>query len=153
MREAKKKYFNELAGNRGEITPRGKRSTLSKGHTTVNNNWPPELTPDAFNNHFVSVASEFLENGQSDGSQYTCFHQLLTFRTDRTSQSNSFSIPFLSVFEAGEFISKMDNKKSTGCDGISVQLLKTALAYIIDTSIYIQFMHTEKRFPDPIQKG
>ena len=68
MREAKKKYVNELAGNRGEMTSIWRAiDTLTKGHTTVNINLPPELLPDVFNNHFVSVAFEFLKSGQSAG--------------------------------------------------------------------------------------
>ena len=37
------------------------------------------------------------------------------------------SIPPISVFEQGISISKLDNTKSTGCDGIKVKLLKIAL--------------------------
>ena len=44
--------------------------------------------------------------------------------------------------------SKLDNKKSTGCDGISVKLLKIALPYIAETLTYIYNLCIQKNvFP------
>ena len=58
VREAKKKYFNDLAGNKADISSMWRTiNTLIKGHSLVNNNLPSELTPDVFNAHFVSVVS------------------------------------------------------------------------------------------------
>ena len=109
-------------------------NTLTKGHSPANNNLPSELTPDVFNAHFVS---KFLPDDQTDGSQYNCSDRLLNFCRDRIFQNTTFSSPPLSVFEVGISISKLDNKKSTGCDGISVKLLKIALPYIAETLTYI----------------
>ena len=39
----------------------------------------------------------------------------------------------MSMLEAGIAISKMDTKKSTGCDGVSIRLVTFALPYAIDT--------------------
>ena len=114
-------------------------STLTEGHSPVNNNLPSELTSDVYNAHFVSVVSKFLQDDQTKGSQYSCPDELLNFCSVRTSQNATFSIPPISVFEIGIYISKMDNKKSTGCDGISVKLLKTS------------FMHTKECFSKCIQ--
>ena len=111
-------------------------NTLTKGHSSANNNLPSELTPDVFNAHFVSVVSKFLPDDQTDGSQYNCPNRLLNFCRDRISQNTTFSIPPISVFEVGISILKLDNKKSTGCDGISVKLLKIALPYIAETLTY-----------------
>ena len=45
-------------------------------------------------------------------------------------------------------MSKMDNKKSTGCDGISVKRLKSALPYIAETLTYIYNLCIQKNvFP------
>ena len=104
-------------------------NTLIKGHSPVNNNLPSELTPDVFNAYFVSVVSKFLPDDQTEGSQFCCPDKLLNFRSDRTSQNAKFSIPSISVFEVGISVSKMDNKKSTGCGCISVKLKKIALPY------------------------
>ena len=99
-------------------------NTLTKGHSPVNSNLPSELTPDVFNAHFVSVVSKFLPDDQTEECQHSCREKLLNFCSDRTSQNATFSITSLSVFEAGISVSKMDNKKSTGCDGIGVKRLK-----------------------------
>ena len=131
VRETKKKYFNVLAGNKAYISPMWRAiNTLTKGHSPVNNNLPPELTPGIFNEHFVSVLYKFLPDDQTKGSQYSCPDKLLNFCSDRTSQIATFSIPPISVFEIGIFISKMDNNKSIGCDGISVKFLKIALKHL-----------------------
>ena len=99
---------------------------LTKGHSTINNNLPSELTPDVINAHFVSVVSKFLSDGHGDGSQYRCSDKLLGFCHDRPSQNKTCSTLPLSMLEVGIAITKMDDKKSTGCDGISVKLLKIA---------------------------
>ena len=99
-------------------------NTLTKGHSPTNSNLPSELTLDVFNAHFVSVVSKFLPDDQTDGSQYNCLDRLLNFCSDRIFQNTTFSIPPIAVFEVGISISKLDNKKSTDCDGISVKLLK-----------------------------
>ena len=130
MREAKKKYFNDLAGNKVDTASMWRAiNTFTKGHNPVNNNLPSELTPDVFNAHFVSVVSKFLPDDQTEGSQFCCPDKLLNFRSYRTSQNAKFSIPSISVFEVEISISKMDNKKSTGSGGISVKLQNIALPY------------------------
>ena len=145
VREAKKKYFNDLAGNKADISSMWRAiNTLTKGHSPANNNLPSELTPDVFNAHFVSVVSKFLPDDQTDGSQYNCPNRLLNFCRDRISQNTTFSIPPISVFEVGISILKLDNKKSTGCDGISVKLLKIALPYIAETLTYIYNLCIQK---------
>ena len=138
MREAKKKYFNDLAGNKADIASMWRAiNTLTKGHTPANSNLLSELTPDVFNAHFVSVFSKFLPDHQTDGSQYNCPDRLVNVCSDRISQNTTFSVPPISVFEVGISISKMDHKKSTGCDGISVKLLNIALPYIAETRTFI----------------
>ena len=58
VREAKKKYFNDLAGNKADISSMWREiNTLTKGHSPINSNLPSELTPDVFNAHFLSVVS------------------------------------------------------------------------------------------------
>ena len=112
-------------------------NTLTKGHSPANNNLPSELTPHVFNAHLVSVVSKFLPDDQTDESQYNCPDRLLNFCSDRISQNTTFSIPPISASKVGIYISKLGNKKSTGCDGISVKLLKTALPHIAETLTYI----------------
>ena len=155
VREAKKKYFNDLAGNKADISSMWRAiNTLTKGHSPANNNLPSELTPDVFNAHFVSVVSKFLPDDQTDGSQYNCPNRLLNFCRDRISQNTTFLIPPISVFEVGISILKLDNKKSTGCDGISVKLLKIALPYIAETLTYIYNLCIQKNvFPTAFKRA
>ena len=138
VREAKKKYFNDLAGNKADMSSMWRAiNTLTKGHSPVNNNLRPELTPDVFNAHFVSVVSKFLPDDQTEGCQHSCPDKLLNFCSDRTFQNDAFSISPIFVFEVGISISNMDNKKSTGCSGISFKLLKTDLPYIAGILTYL----------------
>ena len=117
---------------------------LTKGHSPANNNLPSELTPDVFNAHFVSLVSKFLPDDQTDGFQYNCPDRLLNFCRDRIFQNTTFSVPPISVFEVGMSISKLDNKTSTGCDCISVKLLKIAFPYIAETLTYIYNLCIQK---------
>ena len=103
VREAKKNYFQDLAGNNLDISSMWRAiNTLTKGHL------PSAFTPDVFNAHFVSVVSKFLPDGHSDEPQYSCPDKLPGFCHNRTSQNNTFSIPPLFVLEVGIAISKMD---------------------------------------------
>ena len=145
MREAKKKYFNDLAGNKADKSSMWRAiNTLTIGHSPVNNNLPSELTLDVFDAYFVSVVSKFLPDDQTEGFQHSCPDKLLNFCSDRTSQNATVSIPTISVFEVGISISKMDNKKSTGCDGISIKLFKIALPYTAETLTYIYNLCIQK---------
>ena len=154
VRQAEKKYFDDLAGNKADISFMWRAiNTLTKGRSTVNNTLSSELKPDVFSALFVSVVSKFLPDGHSDGSQYSCSDKLLGFCGDRISQNNTFSIPPLYVLEVGIAISKIENKKSTGCDGISVKLLKIALPYTLGKLTFIYDLCTQKKaFSSRIQE-
>ena len=102
-----------------------------------------ELTPDVFNAHFFSVVSKFLPDDQTEGSQYSCPDKLLNFCIDRTSQSATFSIPPIGVLQAGVSVWKTDNKKATGCDGISFKLLKLPFLVLLK-HLHIFISHAYK---------
>ena len=55
----------------------------------------------------------------------------------KTSGQDPFVIPYISVSELGKYISRLENKKSSGLDGISNQLLKLSLPYIIVCLTYV----------------
>ena len=96
VREAKNKYFNDLAGNKADISSMWRAvNTLTKGHSAANNNLPSELPSDVFNAYFVSVVSKFLPDDQTDGSQYNCPYRLINFYSDRISQNTAFSVPLM----------------------------------------------------------
>ena len=153
VREAKKKYFNDLADNKADMSSMWRAiNTLTKGHSPVNSNLRSEFTPDVFNAHFVSVVSKFLPDDQTKRSQYSCPAKLLNFCSDRTSQNATFSIPPKSVFEIWISVSKMDNKKLTGCDGI--KLINIALPYIAEILTYIYNLCIQKKvFPNAFKRA
>ena len=62
----------------------------------------------------------------------------------KTSGQDTFVIPYFSVSELGKYISRLKNKKSSGLDGISNQLLKLSLPYIIDSLTYVFNLCIEK---------
>ena len=138
----------------GELSTHSLKATALQTIIFHRNSHQMELTPDVFNAHFVSVVSKFLPDDQTDGSQYNCPNRLLNFCRDRISQNTTFSIPPISVFEVGISILKLDNKKSTGCDGISVKLLKIALPYIAETLTYIYNLCIQKNvFPTAFKRA
>ena len=59
----------------------------------------------------------------------------------KNSGQDPFVIPYLFVSELGKYISRLENKKSSGLDGISNQLLKLSLPYIIDSLTYVFNIH------------
>ena len=71
-----------------------------------------------------------------------------------TSGQDPFVIPYLSVSEIGKYISRLENKKSSGLDGISNQLLKLSLPYIIDSLTYVFNLCIENNiFPSELKKA
>ena len=62
---------------------------------------------------------------------YKCSNPLQDFCKQKTSRQDPFVIPYLSVSELGKYILRLENKKSSGLDCISNQLLKLSLPYII----------------------
>ena len=90
VRKAKKKYIQDLAGNKADISSIWRAiNKLTKDSSIINNNVPSELTPDVLNVHFVSVVSKFLPDGHSNGFLCSC-SKLLIFCHDRTSKHNTF---------------------------------------------------------------
>ena len=65
------------------------------------------------------------------------------------SRQDPFVIPYLSVSELGKYISRLKNKKSSSLDGVSNQLLKLSLLYIIDSLTCVFNLWIEKNFFSP----
>ena len=70
------------------------------------------------------------------------FHE---FIERKTRGQEPFVMPYISIPELGKHISTMDNKKSSGSDGINNHLLKFSLPYIIDSLTYIFNLCIEKK--------
>ena len=72
-----------------------------------------------------------------------------------TIRKDPFVIPYLSVLELDKYMSRLENKKkSSGLDGISNQLLKLSLPYIIDSLTCVFNLCIEKNiFPSELKKA
>ena len=82
-----------------------------------------------------------------------CSNPLHDFCKQNTSGQDPFVIPYLSVSELGKYISRLENKTSSGLDGISNQLLKLSFLYVIDSLTYVFNLCIEKNvFPSELKK-
>ena len=83
-----------------------------------------------------------------------CSNILHEFCVRKTRGQEPFVIPYISIPELSKYISKLDNKKSSGPDGISNHLLKLSPPYIIDSLTYIFNLCTEKNhYPSEFKKA
>ena len=72
----------------------------------------------------------------------------------KNTRAGAIVIPYISIPELGKYVSKLDNKKSPGPDGISNHLLKLSLPYIIDSLTYIFNLCIEKNhYPSEFKKA
>ena len=104
-----------------------------------------------FNNHFMSVSESLIKPRTN---VYECSNPLHDFCKQKTTRQDPFVILYLSVSELGKYISRLENKKSSGVDSINNQLLKLSLPYIIDSLTYVFNLCIEKNvFPSELKKA
>ena len=80
----------------------------------------------------------------------------MIFANKKTSRQDPFVVPYLSVSELDKYISRLENKKSSGLDGRSSQLLKLSLPYVTDSLTYVFNLCTEekkKKNPSELKKA
>ena len=103
---------------------------FTKVHHSTSADIPRNLTANVFINYFLSV-SESLTEPRTTVYEYS--NPQHDFIKQKTSGQDPFVIPYLPVSEIGKYISKLENKISSGLDGISSQLLKLSLPSITDS--------------------
>ena len=111
-------------------------NTFTKGSQSHSADIPNNLTADKFNNHFLSVAEVLAKPRSDDVYNSECSNILHEFCERKTRGQEQFVIPCISIPELGKYISKLDNKNSSGPDGPMDpmdHLLKLSLPYIIDS--------------------
>ena len=152
MRKAKTEYFQRLVERDNNIASVWRAlNVFTKGHRSTSADIPKNLTANVFNNHFLSVSESLTERRPN---VYECSNPLHEFCKQKTSGQDSFIIPYLSVSELDKYISRLENKKSSGLDGISNQLLKLSLPYITDLLTYVFNLCIEKNvFPSELKKS
>ena len=133
--KAKERYFEKLIEHQKDTSTLWRAlNTFTKGSTVSSNNIPNTLTAEMFNDYFISVS----QNLKSDPNMDPHDNDLLKDFCQRAlGNKDPFVIPFISVYKVGKLINSMDNKKSTGPDGINNQLLKVSVPYIVESLTYI----------------
>ena len=116
-------------------------NVFMKGHRSTSADIPKDLTANVFNNHFLSVSESLIEQRTNI---YECSNPLHDFCKQKTSGQDPFVIPYLSVSELGKYISRLENKKSSGLDGVSNQLLNLSFPYVIYSLTYVFNLCIEK---------
>ena len=87
---------------------------------------------------------------------YECSNPLHDFCEQNTSWQDPFVIPYLSVSDLGKYILRLENKNSSGLDGISNQLhvRKLSVPYVRDSLTYVFNLCIEKNiFPSELKKA
>ena len=104
------------------------QNTFTKGTNSRQKQIPHHFTADAFNDYVLSIAETLVKSQDSPGSNkhYSCSKRLVDFCQQKTKRTDPFTIPLIAVHEMGKYISGMNNKKPSGPDETSNQLLKLA---------------------------
>ena len=100
---------------------------FTKGYRSTSADVPKNLT--------TNVVSESLIAPRTTVNE--CSNPLHNFCKQKTSGQDPFAIPYLSVSELGKHISRLENKDIVCLDGVSNQLLKLSLPYIVDALTYV----------------
>ena len=156
MRKAKKEYSQKLIERDNNIASVWRvRNVFTKGHRSTSAEIKKNLSANVFNNHFLSVSESLIEPRTN---VYEYSNPLHDFCKQKTSGQDPFVIPYISVSELGKYISRLENKKSSGLDGVSNQLLKLSLPYVIDSLTYVFNLCIEKNvffnfFPSELKKA
>lgn len=115
---------------------------------------PTNLTADSFNNHFISIAESLISQKNIGQHKYTCSSVLTSFCEEKNADKTPFMIPLMTVFDVERLFMKMKNKKSTGPDGISAQILKLSLPYIVSSVTYIyNLCISQNIFPSKLKEA
>ena len=138
VRNAKRAYFSKMINNNSDTAAIWKAMNNITGKST-NVNKPPveKISADAFNDHFLSIASSLIKSETSSIEPFQISPILNQLCTDKLKSYDSCTIPEMAVHEVGKYITELKNKKSTGLDTVNVLLLKTSLPYIVQPLTYI----------------
>ena len=130
VRNTKKLYFRRLVENNKDMSSVSRAlNTFTKGTNSRQKGIPHHFTADAFNDYFLSIAESLVKSQDSPDSNkhYSCSKRLVDFCQQKTKETDPFTIPLMAVHEMGKYISGMNNKKSSGPDEISNQMLRHIL--------------------------
>ena len=125
---------------------------FTKGHRSKSAEVSKNLTANVFNNHFLSVLESLIEPRTN---VYECLNPLHDFCTQNNYPERPICYPISLRFGTRQIhVEAGKQKKSSGLDGISNQLLKLSLPYIIDSLTCVFNLCIEKNvFPSELKKA
>lgn len=152
---AKRDYFNSLLEkNKDTATIWRAMNEIIDKRKKPGNSQKTDLSPDEFNEHFLSLADKMRDKIQTtDNDNISDYlYNIQQFCNRRQESELGFSIPYIAVYEVGKFIESLDNKKSMGPDKIPVRLLKLSLPYIVEPLTFIYNLCIEQNvFPSTLK--
>ena len=134
---AKTTYFDSLIENKKDTATlwRALNAFTNKSHKKPK--LSTSISPEEFNQHFLSVVDRTLSSDQIKASKdFTCHENLINFCKEKEDEV-IFSIPFLTVYEVGKLITDLGIKKSMGPENIPAYILQLALPYIVEPLTFI----------------
>lgn len=139
VRQAKKAYFDKIVSAQTDNTSLIWKAlnVLSKRSSSSRRNMPNTHTAEAFNDHFLSVARTLTKSLQRNSELYKCSDELKNFCSNRLNTYDTFSIPDITVYEVGKYISSIGRKGTSGCDGFSNTILMLSLPFIVQHLTYV----------------
>jgi hypothetical protein len=139
VRKAKKLYFQNLLSDPtsnqiSQVWKAMNEFTNKSRNTQPSSNHPFSATE--FNTQFLTTA-DTLVNSISSEKKYVIPNKLKQFCDGKLQSTDSFNIPYLTVFEVGKFVSQLSNKKSMDIHNLNSSIIKLSLPYIIEPLTYI----------------
>ena len=138
VKHAKKDFFDKLISGRKDT------ATIWRAMNAINRPSKKKsvakeikCSPEEINNHFINIPQKLLAEANLLEDPYQIPSQLIKFCGDRLTNDTVFQVPYITIPEVGQFITKMKNKKSMGSDNIPAFLLKLALPFIAEPLTYI----------------
>ena len=134
VRSTKAKYFDRLIEDNKSVGTvwRAINEVLNKSNNKSSNPASP-ISPETFNDFFLTLSDRLLLNNQKNSCAPQSNHSILhEFCNSKLETDTNFSIPSLTVYEVGQYVEHLSNKKSMGPDKLPPTLLKLALPYIVE---------------------
>ena len=158
LRKSKREYYERTVKDSKNMSQVWQAvNVLSNKKQLRTSKSPLQFTPDEANSYFVSVADTI--HGTSAQTLPCCLDDTIKsnikdFCSSKLNNSDSFTIPFLSVHDVVRLISKINNKKTMGPDTLNAKIIKYALPCIsVSLTILYNRCLEEQTFPSVFKEA
>ena len=138
IRIGKRDYINSLIKDKADSRSIWKAIKLLRNSKSGASEIKPD--PDAFNDHFTSIAEKLL-HGNNNATTTDTFASVLekidTFVTPKLGHNTKLVIPLMSISDVSSYLKHLKPNTSIGLDGIHNKFLKLAYPFITDSLTYI----------------